>query len=415
MDTALPNTVIQHKKRKRIYVLITVLLVLLICIWLVRFSFASTIKASAFTTSTVEIGSIENTLSASGQILPEFEEVITSPISASIRDVIMDAGSQVKAGQAILTLDKTATQTEYEKQKFQLESKRNSIQQLKVELDKSFYDIQSNNDIKQLRINSLKAAVEDAKRLYKAGGGTKEDVEQEELNLKVAELEKKQLENEIKAKQKIMQLEIRESEIATAIQKNDLNALQRKLQMADIVANHAGVITWVNKNIGASIQEGESLARVADLSSFKATGTISDSYLDQLHNSMPVIIRANDVQLRGIISNIYPSVQNGVVSFDIQFNDRNSKQLRPDMKVDVYVITSANDHAMRVANGPAFKGASTQDIFVLKGDKAERRKVHIGMSNFDYVEIKDKVKPGEVVITSDMSDYKNAKEINIKK
>jgi HlyD family secretion protein len=415
MDTALPTTVIQQRKRKSIYIGITVLLVLLICIWLVRFSFASTIKESAFTTSTVETGSIENTLSASGQILPEFEEVITSPISASVKDVLLDAGSQVKAGQAILTLDKTATQTEYEKQKFQLESKRNSIQKLKVELDKSFYDIQSNNDIKQLRINNLKAAVENARRLYKAGGGTKEDVEQAELDLKVAELEKQQLENEIKAKQKTMQLEMRESEIMAAIQENDLNALQRKLKMADIVANHAGVITWVNKNIGASIQEGESLARVADLSSFKATGTISDSYLDQLHNGMPVIIKANDVQVRGTINNIYPSVQNGVVSFDIQLNDRNNKQLRPDMKVDVYIITDANNHIMRVANGPAFKGASTQDIFVLKGGKAERRKVHIGMSNFDYVEIKDNVKPGEVVITSDMSDYKNAKEITIKK
>ena len=394
---------------------VAVLLVLIICIWLVRFSFASTIKASAFTTSTVEIGSIENTLSASGQILPEFEEVVTSPISASIKDVILDAGSEVRAGQAILTLDKIATQTEYEKQKFQLESKRNSIQQLKVELDKSFYDIQSNNDIKQLRINSLKAAVEDAKRLYKAGGGTKEDVEQAELNLKVAELEKKQLENEIKVKQKTMQLEIRESEIAAAIQENDLNALQRKLQMADIVANHAGVITWINKNIGTSIQEGESLARVADLSSFKATGTISDSYLDQLHNGMPVIIRANDMQVNGKVSNIYPSVQNGIVSFDIQLNERNNKQLRPDMKVDVFLVTAANNQAMRVANGAAFKGASTQDIFVLKGEKAERRKVHIGMSNFDYIEIKDNVKPGEVVITSDMSDYKNVKEITIKK
>lgn len=397
------------------YVVVAILLVLIICIWLVRISFASTIKASAFTISTVEVGSIENTLSASGQILPEFEEVITSPISASIKDVLLDEGSAVKAGQAILTLDKTATQIEYEKQKFQLESKRNSIKQLKVELDKSFYDIQSNNDIKQLRINSLNAAVENAKRLYKAGGGTKEDVEQAALNLKVAELEKKQLENEIKAKQQTMQLEIRESELAAAIQENDLNAMQRKLQMADIVANRAGVITWVNKNIGASIQEGESLARVADLSSFKATGTISDSYLDQLHKGMPVIIRANDMEARGAINNIYPSVQNGVVSFDIQLNDRSNKQLRPDMKVDVYIVTDANNHAMRVANGPAFRGASTQDIFVLKGDKAERRKVHIGMSNFDYVEIKDNVKPGEVVITSDMGDYKNAQEITIKK
>ncbi len=55
-----------------------------------------------------------------------------------------------KHGESILTLDKTASQTEYEKLKFQLETKRNDIKKLKLELDKSFYDIKSNNDIKQL-------------------------------------------------------------------------------------------------------------------------------------------------------------------------------------------------------------------------------------------------------------------------
>ena len=31
----------------------------------------------------------------------------------------------------------------------------------------------------------------------------------------------------------------------------------------------------------------------------------------------------------------------------------------------------------------------------------------------DFVEIKDGVKPGDVVITSDMSEYKNSKEVTI--
>jgi HlyD family secretion protein len=35
------------------------------------------------------------------------------------------------------------------------------------------------------------------------------------------------------------------------------------------------------------------------------------------------------------------------------------------------------------------------------------------MANFDYVEIKNNVKPGEVIITSDMTEFKNSKEITI--
>ncbi|WP_222943959.1 efflux RND transporter periplasmic adaptor subunit [Pedobacter sp. N36a] len=171
---------------------------------------------------------------------------------------------------------------DFEKLKFQLESRKNDIRKIKLDLDKSFYDIKSNNDIKQLRINSLKASVDNAKRLLKAGGGTREDVEQAELNLKVAQLEKQQLENEINSKQQSMRLQMNEVELAANIQQNDLEVLQKKLQQADITTSRNGVVTLVNKNIGAAVQPGEVLARIADLSSFNVKGTISDQHLDLL-------------------------------------------------------------------------------------------------------------------------------------
>jgi HlyD family secretion protein len=91
-----------------------------------------------------------------------------------------------------------------------------------------------------------------------------------------------------------MQIEIKEAEIALAIQQNDLHELQRKLNLANIIATRGGVVTWINKNIGATVREGESLARIADLGSFKVNGSISDNYMDQLRNGMPVIIRINE-------------------------------------------------------------------------------------------------------------------------
>jgi len=414
MDKVISSEVIVAKRNKNIVIATIVVAALGGAIWLLRSFIKSSVNSREITTAVVEKGDVENTINASGEILPEFEAVITSPISAYVQSVIIDVGSPVKAGQSILTLDKSASQTEYEKSKFELESKNNDIKKLKLQLDKSFYDIKSNNDIKQLRINSLEADVENAKRLFKAGGGTREDIEQAEQNLKVARLEKLQLENEIKNKQQTMQVEMKEAEIASSIQQNALHELARKLQQADIVASRDGVVTWVNKNIGSAVHEGDPLARIADLSSFKVQGSISDNYLDQLHNAMTAIVRINETQVRGTIINISPSIQNGIVSFDVRLNEPNNKLYRPNMKVDVFLVTSAKSNVLRVANGAAFKGGVVQDIFIVKNGKATRRTVHTGLSNFDYVEIKDNVQPGDVVITSDMSAYKNVKEITIK-
>ncbi len=181
MDKDIPEEVLAGKRKKTILIIVISVAVLVLAIWLLRSSFKSSLSVSEIRTAIVETGTMENTISAAGEILPEFEQVITSPVNASIKNVVMDAGSVVKTGQSILSLDKEALETEYQKLRFQLASKRNSIEKLRLELDKSFYDVKSNNDIKQLRIDSLQASVEDAKRLFKAGGGTKESIEQELL------------------------------------------------------------------------------------------------------------------------------------------------------------------------------------------------------------------------------------------
>src|ERR1035437_7597358 len=272
MDIPISTDIISKRRRHKILLAIGSAIVLFVLIIFVRVFFTSSINKSSISLSTVERGNVENTIPASGMIQPEFEEVISSPINASIQNVLLDAGIAVKAGQSVLTLDKSASQTEYEKLKFGLESKNNDIQKLKLELEKSFYDIKSNDSIKQLKINSLVADVENTKRLCKAGGGTREDVEKTELNLKIARIEKQQLENEIKSKQQTMQVEMREVRITASIQQNDLNELERKLKLANIVASHDGVVTWVNKNIGTAVHEGDVLVRIANLSSFKVQG-----------------------------------------------------------------------------------------------------------------------------------------------
>ncbi len=413
MDTLIEEKVINQKKKKRILIAGMVIIMLIATAWLIRYYFKPSLTTADFTTAKVTTGIIENTINATGEVLPEFEEIIASPISASIKNVLMDAGNKVNRGQSILTLDKSITQTAYEKLRFQMESKENEIRKLKLDLEKSFFDIKSNNSIKQLRISNLKDAVSSAKRLLNAGGGTKEDVERAQLDLKVAELEKLQLENEIKSKQQTMKIEIREAEISLAIQRSDLDALKRKLDLAEVVATRQGVITWVNKNIGASINEGEALVRIADLSGFKVAGSMSDNMLEKVNNHMAAIIRVGDKLLRGAIVNISPAVSNGIISFDIQLNDKSNAALRPNQKVDVFLITDTRNGVLRIANGAAFNGSNLQEVFVVKNGIAERRTVKTGLSNFDYIEIVSGLKEGDEVITSDMASYKNIKTITI--
>ncbi|SHM81861.1 HlyD family secretion protein [Chitinophaga jiangningensis] len=414
MDKAIAQSEISLRNKKRYLYLAVAAAVIITLLLLLRSLFAPTVSRNSITTAIAQKGNIENTLTATGVVVPEFEEVITSSVNASVQQVLLDAGSAVKKGQSVLLLDKSAAQLQYENLRFQLELKRNNIRKMQLELNKSFYDLQSNNTIKQLRINSLEAAVENARRLFKAGGGTREDIEQATMNLQVAQQEKKQLENEISTRQQSMKLDIQESELAAKIQANELKELERKLTLADVVASRAGVVTWVNRNIGAAINEGEPLARIADLGSYKINGSISDAWADQIRTGLPVIVKTNDSLLRGTVANIHPAVENNILSFDVQLPRQHQQQLRPNQKLDIYLVTASHENIVRVANGAAFKSGQSQDVFVVRDNIAYRRRVVIGLTSFDFVEVVSGIQPGETVITSDMKEYDQVRQLTIK-
>ena len=110
MDISIESQVTGKRRKKIIAVVIIGALIIVAAVLLLRYTLKSSITKKDFTTAVVEIGSIENTINATGEVLPEFEEIITSPINASIKNVVMDAGSIINTGQSILTLDKASSQ-----------------------------------------------------------------------------------------------------------------------------------------------------------------------------------------------------------------------------------------------------------------------------------------------------------------
>ncbi|MGA0559475.1 efflux RND transporter periplasmic adaptor subunit [Larkinella sp. VNQ87] len=414
MDRELAPELIRRSRTKTYTVALVTVAVVGAAIFFFRNLLKTSVDASRIRTATAEVGPVENSFNATGEVIPAYEQIITSPIRASIRRVLLTPGTQVRPGQAILDLDKSLTIIDFEKMQDQLALKRNSIEQLRMKLNKNLFDAEADDQIKSLNINRLKAELEDTRRLQKVGGRTQEDVTRAENNLRIAELEKKKLENDLTYNRQSMSASLKETTLQAQIEEKNLKELDHKLKQANILTDRPGVLTWVNENIGSAVNEGEMLAKLADLGSFRIEGSCSDIYADQVKTGLPVIIKVNETNLRGTITQVKPAVKNGVVQFVVQLDDNRHASLRPNMKVEVFIVTSQTAKAVRVANGPAFKGKKLQYVYVLneKG-VAQRREVQTGLSNFDFIEIRSGIQPGEKVIITDLSEYEHLQEITI--
>ncbi|MEL6250743.1 MAG: HlyD family efflux transporter periplasmic adaptor subunit [Bacteroidota bacterium] len=414
MDRAISKERIQQQWIRRILTVAGILAFISLAYYLTRRGLALSIDGDRILISTAEIGRVAHTLTASGLVSPAFEEVISSPIQANIKEVLLPLGTEIKPGQSILALDKSFAQLDYEKQMQELKLSANSIKKTRLELKKSLFNLKITDSTQALNISQLEAELEDAKRLEKIGGGTREEVSLTETKLKIAKLEKQKLEFDLSIERQQTEASLEDLQIQYNIQQNNVKTIKEKLDRADIAASRAGILTWANENIGTSIQEGEMLARVADLSSYKVIANCSDVFMDRLQMGMEVIVEINDEERTpGRIANIRPSVENNIMTFEVELEERDHKLLRPNMKVDVYVVTASKLEVVRVANGPAFNGRSTKYVYVVEGDKAIRRDILVGLNSFDFVEIEKNLSPGERVIISDMSRYENRREISI--
>ncbi len=73
------------------------------------------VKRTDITIAEADRGELETTISASGRVVPAFEEIINSPVNTRIVEVFAQPGDSVKAGTALLALDLETEQTNYEK------------------------------------------------------------------------------------------------------------------------------------------------------------------------------------------------------------------------------------------------------------------------------------------------------------
>jgi len=197
------------------------------------------------------------------------------------------------------------------------------------------------------------------------------------------------------------------------ILRKSLAEMKRTLDDAQIRSPRKAILTYVNNEIGAQITQGARVAIVSDLSRFKIEGEIADTYGDRINAGSRVVVKIGNEKLSGTVSEVTPLSKNGVISFIVQLEQNNHSRLRSGLKTDVYVMNAIKVDVMRIANGSYYVGPGDYDLFVVGNDQLQKRKVQLGESNFEMVEVISGLKEGDEVVVSDMSNYSNKNKIKL--
>lgn len=365
--------------------------------------------------SIVEIGTIETSVSASGKVLPAFEEIVTAPIGSRIEEVYMRAGDSVEVGTPLLRLDLQSIETDYGKMLDELQMRQYRIQQQRMKNNSALSDMEMQLKVNDMRLDKMRVEVRNEHYLDSIGAGTTDKVREMELRYNVARLEQEQARRKYHNDRLVFEAELKALELELEIFRKSLGETKRILKDAQIRSPRKAILTYVNNQIGAPVSAGTQVAILSDLSHFRIEGEIADSYGDRIGVGNSAVVRIGGEELTGVVSNVTPLSQNGVIKFFVQLDDDDHPRLRSGLKTDVYVMNAVTENILRIANGPYYSGEGKYELFVRHGREITRRTVHLGESNYKYVEVLSGLERGEEVVVSDMSYYKSKDKIMLNK
>lgn len=366
------------------------------------------------TISTVDKGVIEVSVSASGKVIPAFEEIINSPINSRIVEIYKKGGDSVDIGTPILKLDLQSAETDYNKLLDEEQMKRLELEKLRVTNHSKLSEMEMKLKVSRMELDRKAVELRNERYLDSLGAGTTDKVRQVELDYNVSQLKLKEDEQKYINEQALTEADLKVKELELNIFRKGLSETKRTLDDARIRSPRKAILTYVNNEIGSQVGQGTKVAIVSDLSHFKIEGEIADTYGDRIAAGSKAVVKIGSDKLDGTVSDVTPLSKNGVISFTVQLEEDSHRRLRSGLKTDVYVMNAVKDDVMRIANASYYVGKGEYELFVVDGDQLLKRKVQLGDSNYEYVEVVSGLEPGDQVIVSDMAGYKDKNKLKIK-
>jgi HlyD family secretion protein len=393
---------------------VPVLAIIMLIVWLPGFIRPS-VSRQRVRTAKVTTGPIEAVITASGMVVPETERALSSPVDARVIRILKRAGDPLKAGDSLVELDASMSVLAVDKLEKDLALKDNEQAQTRLTLEKSLLEIEGKLQAQKLELDAIRAELAENRHLFKEGLISQDKLRQSELTEAKAVIELKQLEgqrdnvhraNATTAAGLTLEREALGKETAEA---------RRQLELTTTRADRDGVVTWALPEEGATVRRGDVIARIADLRTFRIDATVSDVHAKNLVTGMPVVIRVNEEDtLSGAVSTILPKIENGIMTFRVTLADKSNALLRPNLRVDVLVVTDRRPRALRLRKGPFSEGDGFRNAFVIRGDRAVRTPITLGLVSFDDYEVVGGLVEGDEVIISDMRDYLHLAQVGFK-
>jgi HlyD family secretion protein len=328
--------------------------------------------AAALRVGVADRGSIRVTIEETGVVEPERQVIVKSPISGVVRDLPVQAGDAVRAGQVMATIVPDIAQANaLARLRSELSGGEIAVTNLRREYQRAV-DLRERTLVSDAEVETRRTALQQAENLHAAA------VEQLRL--------------------------MEESGVRTTAE----------AQSARIAAPVPGVVIVRGVEQGETVVGGTSafgggteLFTIADLSTLRVKAAVNEVDIGKVSRGDTVRITVDAFPgdtATGVVRLVPPAArqQERIRVFDVEILVTDGHAiLRPGMTANVRIAGPVRDDAVRVPVEAVFYVEGKPVVYRLGAGAPDATPVTLGLSDLSYVEILDGVAPGDSVALED--------------
>lgn len=410
------DTIVPRKNKKNKYLLIA-LPIFLLASYFVYSALTKKrsldVKRNEITIKTVENAYFEDFIVFQAKVEPLNSMLLNVIEGGSIQEIFIENGDFVQKGQPLARLYNPNTELGYMTQETSMIEQINNLN--KAKLDLRTQELNLAKDLVAIEHDYL-----DAKNLYNLNEKlfkeeilSKNEWETTKEGFRFQTERKNIIQQSVQKEKQANTILISQINQSQGIMQKSLEILRNNKKNFLVTAPLAGRISSFEPVLGKNYVAGESIGKIDVMKGYKLMADVDEFYLEKTSEGQKGTVDYKGEIIPVVISKVIPEVKNGRFQVELQFTNGKELDLRQGLSFGVRLMLSEKTKTTVLSKGSFSQDTAGKWIFVVNGDKAERREIKLGRENPLYYEVLGGLKAGEKVVTSGYKDYMEIQILNL--
>ena len=386
--------------------------------WLVFGNHASTLRVTQdeLTISEVKSAEFKDYVRTNGQVMPIQVVQISPEEGGIVMEKVVEEGSMVHKGDVIVRLSNSNLDLQILNAESELAEKQNLLRNTQVAMQQDRLNNLTEQAQLDMDTHRKQRTFEQNKRLYDAKMINREAYVQSQEDYQLSAQKRSLVSRRLKQDSLYRSVQMDQMEDNLQNMRRNVMLVRQRKSKLEVRATATGELGLLDVELGQSIQPGQMIGQLNDLSDYKVQAQIDEHYIDRVRQGLTATFTRGDKQYQLQVRKVYPEVREGKFRCDFVFRGERPENIRTGQTYYIDLELGQPEQAILIPRGTFFQTTGGQWIFVLdkSGSKAYRRNIRVGRQNPQHYEVLEGLEPGERVVTSGYEAFKDNEILVIK-